>query len=153
MGHFKGVLLSTTASSYLPRALLRNIFDVCGQRCYCNTHSKSAWARASSSSSVLLLGCPCPSASPHSSSLPQVQRGERGRTLDVSPALLHPRLMFLLLLVAERGEGETYWSAANLRRASSKPHNIGFHFTTIFQPSESKSSPSTIYSQILCGFL
>ena len=80
-------------------------------------------------------------------------RGERGRVWDIILALLNPRPTSLLLLVIVRGSGEIYWSAANLRQASSKPHDTGSHFTKIFQPRKSEASLSSIYSHKLCGFL
>lgn len=61
----------------------------------------------------------------------------------------HLRLISIPLLIIARGHGETYWSAVNLNWASSKPHNTGFHFIKIFQPSKRESSASTIYSHKL----
>lgn len=74
--------------------------------------------------------------------------GESGRSRDIILILLNPRL-FSLLLVAVRGSWEIYWSAANLQKASSKPHDPGSDFTKTSQSSRSEASPSTSYSHKL----
>lgn len=107
----------------------------------------------------LFLPCPPPGMPwrlelhPSSSPMAHGHSGKCGRAQHVILALLNPGLMSLLLLVTVRVSGGIYWSAANLQRASSKPQDTGSHFPKIFQISKSESSPSTIYSHKLCGFL
>lgn len=83
-----------------------------------------------------------------SSPVPRGHRGESGRSRHIILTLLNPRL-FSLLLVAVRGSWEIYWSAANLWKASSKPHDPGSDFTKISQSNRSEAPPSTSYSHKL----
>lgn len=80
--------------------------------------------------------------------MPWAHRGESGRARDIILTLLNPGLLSLLLR-AVRGSWEIYWCAANLQRASSKPHNLGSDFTKISQSNKSEASPSTICSHKL----
>lgn len=83
-----------------------------------------------------------------SSLMPRGHRGEGGRAKDIILTLLNSRL-FSLILVAVRGSWEIYWSAANLQKASSKPHDSGSDFTKISWSKKSEASPSTSYSHKL----
>lgn len=83
-----------------------------------------------------------------SSPIPWGHRGESGRARDIILTVPSPRLLSLLL-VAVRGSWEISWSAANLQRASSKPHEPGSDFTKISQSNKSEASPSTSSSHKL----